>query len=874
MIKRSISVYFFFIFSVLSHVAHAQVSDNFSDGNFTANPAWIGSTVDWTVNAALQLQSNNSVINSSYYLSTPNALATQTEWQLTVNLGFNTSSANYVDVFLIASQSDLTSASVKGYFVRIGNTDDEISLYRKDAAGAPLKIIDGINGITNTSTNTLKIKVIRTTGNQFELLRDITGTGLNFVSEGIVADAAYTTSAFFGILVKQSTASFFLKHFFDDIEIKAYTPDVTAPAIQSVVAATLNSVEVLFNEAVDAATAQAVANYNVNNGIGRPTQAVKDVTNPALVKLTFAGSFANGVNNTITINGVKDLAGNAIANGTATFNFFIPQRYDVVIDEIFADPTPAVSLPNAEFIELKNTTAQSINLQGWKIANASSTSGALPAYILPADSMVVITSTSAAPLFSTYGRVIGVTSFPPLDNTGTTLSLLSKENVTIHAVNYNVSWYQNAVKSDGGWTLEMIDTKNPCSGASNWKASTDLRGGTPASRNSVNGTNKDQNPPALLRAAALDNTTLLLTFDEPLDSTKAATAANYSISDGISVPASAVAVSPLFNQVQLKLNGSLVSGKVYTVTVSNVTDCGGNIINALRTAKVGFASVIDSLDIVINEVLFNPAPTTNDYVEIYNRSNKIFDLKDVYITNRSSTTNALGNLKQLSTDNLLIFPGDFYVISDNGDVVKQAYTAKNPGNFVTVSPMPSLPDDKGVVVLLNAQGVIVDELRYDAKWHFKLLDNEEGISLERIDYNKPTQSKDNWHSAASTAGFGTPSYQNSQFRADVQVQGQITVTPKTFSPDNDGTDDYTTVDYQMTELGYVANITIFDAGGRPVKNLAKNATLALKGSFRWDGLDDKMNKLPVGTYVIYTEVFNLNGKKKNFKNPVVLARRF
>ena len=188
--------------------------------------------------------------------------------------------------------------------------------------------------------------------------------------------------------------------------------------------------------------------------------------------------------------------------------------------------------------------------------------------------------------------------------------------------------------------------------------------------------------------------------------------------------------------------------------------------------------------------------------------------------------------------------------------------------------MPSFPDDKGVVVLLNAQGVIVDELRYDAKWHFKLLDNEEGISLERIDYNKPTQSKDNWHSAASTAGFGTPTYQNSQFRADVQLQGEITATPRTFSPDNDGTDDYTTVGYQMTELGYVANITIFDAGGRPVKNLAKNATLALQGSFRWDGLDDKMNKLPIGTYIIYTEVFNLNGKKKSFKNPVVLARRF
>ena len=189
--------------------------------------------------------------------------------------------------------------------------------------------------------------------------------------------------------------------------------------------------------------------------------------------------------------------------------------------------------------------------------------------------------------------------------------------------------------------------------------------------------------------------------------------------------------------------------------------------------------------------------------------------------------------------------------------------------------MPSYPDNSGFVVLLNAQGVIVDELAYDAKWHFAILDNKEGISLERIDYNKPTQNKDNWHSAASTAGFGTPSYQNSQFRADAMAQGEITLSPaKIFSPDNDGTDDFLTINYTMTELGYVANITIFDAGGRPVKNLAKNATLGLKGSFRWDGLDDKMNKLPIGTYVVFTEVFNLNGKKRAFKNAVVLARRF
>jgi hypothetical protein len=857
---------------LLLQTASAQVSDNFSDGNFTANPAWTGNTTDWMVNAQQQLQSNNTVSNSAFYLSTANTLATNTQWELYVNLSFNPSSANFVDVFLTSSQSDLSNTAITGYFVRIGNTDDEIALYRKDANGSSIKIIDGVNGILNTSNNILKIKVINT-ANQWTLFRDITGTGTTYVSEGTVTDATYTTSSFFGFYVRQSTSGFFQRHFFDDIEIKTYVPDVTPPSIQSVTAISPNTLDILFNEPVDLTPSQTTINYSVNNSIGSPISAVRDVTNMSLVRLTFASNFPNGITNTITINGVTDLSGNAINNGTASFSFYIPQRFDVVIDEIFADPTPTIALPNAEFIELKNTSTRAINLQGWRISSLSTTSSPFPSYTLPPDSFLVITSTTNAALFAAYGRVLGVGSFPTLDNTGATLTLTSKEGITIHSVSYNSSWYQNAVKSDGGWTLEMIDTKNPCSGASNWKASVDPRGGTPAAKNSIDANNKDQTSPALLRAAAIDNLTLLLTFDEPLDSLKAATSANYSFSDGIGTPSSALAIAPSFNIVQVRLTTPLVQGKVYTVTASNVADCSGNVVQAKATAKVGLTSLIDSFDVVINEILFNPKPNGVDFVEVYNRSNKIFDLRDMYITNRSSSTGQLGTTRQLSSTNVLFFPGDYYVISENGNIVKQQYTAKTQDNFIDVSSMPSFPDDRGVVVLLNAQGAIIDELAYDTRWHFALIDNEEGVSLERIDYNKPTQ-KDNFHSAASTAGFGTPGYQNSQFRNDLQVQGDVTVTPKTFSPDNDGIDDFAIINYQVSERGYVANITIYDAAGRPVRVLSKNATLALSGSFRWDGLDDKNRKVPVGTYVIYTEIFNLNGKKKAFKNAVIVAARF
>ena len=49
------------------------------------------------------------------------------------------------------------------------------------------------------------------------------------------------------------------------------------------------------------------------------------------------------------------------------------ERFDVVITEIMADPSPVVGLPNAEFIEVKNVSSTPFNLNGWKISDATST---------------------------------------------------------------------------------------------------------------------------------------------------------------------------------------------------------------------------------------------------------------------------------------------------------------------------------------------------------------------------------------------------------------------------------------------------------------------------------------------------------------------
>ncbi|MEO7923453.1 MAG: lamin tail domain-containing protein [Chitinophagaceae bacterium] len=550
---------------------------------------------------------------------------------------------------------------------------------------------------------------------------------------------------------------------------------------------------------------------------------------------------------------------------------FSQNRYDVVITEIMADPSPQVGLPNNEWLEVKNTTTTPVNLQNWRIGDATGQGGPLPNFILQPDSFVIVCSGTAVAAMSVFGTAISVTSFPSLDNDGDQLFLRAANGRTIHAVNYTSDWYHNQLKKDGGWTLEMIDTKSPCAGSSNWKASVSVTGGTAGKKNSVDAVNNDVEAPRLKRAYTSDSVTIVLVYNEPVDSLSGATLVNYSIDAGL-ILISAIAIAPLFNQVQLKTSTALSANTVYTITVAHVKDCKNNTIGSANKAKLGLPVDPAAGEWIINEILFNPRPNGFDFVEFYNNSNKIFDASKLYIANRNSS-GIISSIKQLSATPFYVFPGDHIVETEDAGSLALQYLVQNPDNVLAISSPPSFPDDEGDVIALNFQGNVVDEVKYKDDWHFKLIDNDEGVSLERIDPDGASQNETNWHSAASTAGYGTPGYKNSQYKLVNSINATIEVTPKVFSPDNDGRDDIATIQYAVTEPGYIANITIFDAAGRPVRNLVRNGTLGLTGYWNWDGLDDKGSKLPVGIYVIYTEIFNLQGKKQQFKNVVVLARK-
>src|SRR6185436_1490100 len=184
-------------------ISSAQVTDDFSDGDFTNNPAWVGDVGSWQVVNG-QLNSNHQITSSSFYLATPSIMATAAQWEIWVNFKQATSGSNYMDIYLTSDIQDLNGTG-NGYFVRIGGSTDEISLYKK-AAGVSTKIIDGTDNRSqvNGSDNYFKIKVTCTSANLWTLYDDNTG-GNNFFIEGTITDASFSSSSFFGISITQST---------------------------------------------------------------------------------------------------------------------------------------------------------------------------------------------------------------------------------------------------------------------------------------------------------------------------------------------------------------------------------------------------------------------------------------------------------------------------------------------------------------------------------------------------------------------------------------------------------------------------------------------------------------------------------------------
>ena len=547
-----------------------------------------------------------------------------------------------------------------------------------------------------------------------------------------------------------------------------------------------------------------------------------------------------------------------------------PIRYDILVSEIMAKPTPEVGLPAVEYIELHNRLPHPVNLHNWRMKLGNTVKN-LPDIHLDSCGYAVLIAQKYQENFTPFCEHIYTLSSLAITDGGQKVTLYNQHDEVIHYVNFNRTWHTETIKQEGGWSLEMIDEGWPCAGKENWNSSTDPLGGTPGKPNSIRNTLSNNIPQSVSGVTLMDSMTLRVHFTKTLSSEVIEDNGLFHTKPAINI-LNLKEVPPDFSSLDIRFESPVPPNTLYTLYLSGtVSDCGGNRYLMNDEIPFGRNDPPSYFDLIINEILTNPFDDENaDYLEIYNRSSHIIDLKDVKIGYGGDTLPQKAVIAASKGWQLL--PKTYVALCKQKEVTLQQYVCKDETRLLECDSLPDFAIGKGVIHLTDKSLQSIDRLSYTEEMHYTKLLSTKGVSLERLYADQPTQDENNWRSAAESAGFGTPGYENSQ-AGNILDYNEFEIIPEVFSPDNDGFEDYTEVVCSFTEEENRVSVVIYDNHGYPVKHLANNVLCGTTARFRWDGEDDKNQSAPAGMYVAQMESWNLRSHKTIRKRKVVSIYR-
>lgn len=730
---------------------NAQVTDDFSDGNFSSSPTWVGETSSHIINTG-QLHTNGAAVSDTTYLSTSfgNLDFDQSIiWEYYVELGFSPSTSNTTRTYLVADNSDLRG-SLNGYYLRIGESGstDAIKFYKQSGTTSTL-LFTGTGNTFGTSP-TARIRITRNGTGNWTFESDNTG-GTTYIAEGNHTDLSFTSGSNFGFWSKY-TSSNSTNFIYDDASISGtLLVDNIAPTITSIDVISSTELDISFSEPVNKTIAETTMNYITDNSIGNPLSVSVDAIDSSIVHLTNGVAFTNGSTYNMTITNIEDSTSNIMTDKDTSFLYFITvpaTNSDVVINEIFADPSPVIGLPAIEYLELYNTSSSIFNLKNWQYVNSSTSKTIDTVFYLYPSSYVILCSVADTALFSTLGNVIGIAgSWTALSNSTDSITIIDNLGTVTDIVNYSSSWYNDEIKDDGGYSLELINPNAICgSGSSNWTASNDISGGTPGTQNSVYDITPDVTNPSITNIGTFSTSILEITFDEAMDSSNVV-AGTYTFDNGLI--AQSISVTENYATAYIQLNNPIIEGTIYNVTVSNITDCSGNNLITYSTDFFNGSAPLPG-DIIITEIMADPNPVVGlpieEYFEIYNKSSKFIDLSGCELDGSAILSG-------------FILPGEYFALTANADTALFSPF----GNVIGVSPAPSISNAGQLLILTDATGTVLDQVEFNIDWYNDPLKDDGGYSLELINPEAICLGGTNNWTASNDVTGGTPGVQNSVY---------------------------------------------------------------------------------------------------------------
>jgi hypothetical protein len=547
-----------------------------------------------------------------------------------------------------------------------------------------------------------------------------------------------------------------------------------------------------------------------------------------------------------------------------TVTIGIPPK-SIVVNEIMYAPVGDIP----EWIELYNNSNKSISISHWKFSDNGSTKASITnpsASIAPHSYCVVTTDSSFANFFPIAASVF-VAPFSALNNaTPDAVVVYDERGATMDSVYYKQSW-----GGLNGNSLQRYDFVGVSSDSTNWRSALP----SPGIENIFARKDIDIEVKSVTTAKNSSgiqiNTTV---FNSGRQSANSLTIKFYhdknrdSIAQQIELIDSSfiAALNPLDSALLVYNWNVHIQGMqsiIVTVEAANDMRLANN--SHLTIAKNNFAPQT----LVINEIMYEPHSGKSEFVELFNRTADSVDIAEWKLMDQLSSSGSRAIIP-LAKYSMTVPPNRFVIISSDSSIFSQ-FPLLQTQNVIVNSSL-SLNNSGEDIVLTDLTDTQIDSVRYSPLWHLKNISSS-GRSLERINPSILSNDTRNWSSSVSSAG-ATPAAPNSILTAPASQSSSLNLSPNPFSPDNDGFEDFLSINYFLPANSTTIRVRIFDVTGRLIRRLAQSELSPSTGSIIWNGLDDNGNRVRIGMYIILFEALdNFGGTVKTMKDVAVVGRK-
>jgi hypothetical protein len=819
---------------LIPFLTKAQWTEDFSDQEFHQNPAWVGDLDQFLVDSTGRLQLHGDIQIGEALLHTSSAIQVNAEWTFDLVLLFNPSINNFVEIDLLTLNPALPME--ERIFLKIGgNSEDRIQLYY-ELAGQKQHILESAADVLDLNKVDLKIRVTRS--DSLWILRSRDQGDSLWVDHGSGVFDEFFPGNLFGWRC-YFTSSRRDKFFLDNILVHG-DPHLEPPRhrLEDWYAYSRDSLVLKFNEELppginpllywngDILLAEVI-------GTGEEMHInLHDMLEGSSGRLDW--SFQDRWRNLI--------------EGSCLIHFQKPTYRQLRFTEVLYDPNPRVDKQFPEFIELYNASPFSVQLKGYSIC-VNQHCRSLPHFRLSADHYMILASDSLPYSLPEASHFFDI-SLPALPNKGACLRILNEKAQVLDRMIYDPNFHDDPNKTDGGWSIESRYEKYGCQDRFSWRSSLGPKGASPGWNE--DGVGHSPSLPVWGYTELLEDDLVLLHANKELF-----------INDNDSLDPAHKYLADLPKEGMLFHYEDSAQNWLYPQWY----DCMGRPFETPENISID-TGFVGKGDITVSEIMFAPEEDHPEYLEIENQSSRPVDLSRLGIAKIDTVFGVLLQLQFLTDDRLLLPPGRLLILTRDQEEMKRRYALCDSILILEVN-IPALNNDKACLAILKRNLDILETFCYDADWHHPYLDEENGVSLERLSPLLSATSPDAWHSA-SYLQKRSPNCLNSQKLERSGDGTGLFLEFDEFSPNNDGFRDVLPIQWKSDQYGGQLEIKILDRFGHEVLEIQEWTLIGHESIFYWDGSIRNGQIAPHGVYLIVGLYRDRSGHQESIVRPCVL----